>query len=347
MSHRRLILPAALVAASLAAAPSASADVGLTGGATTLRLDPGTAKALDGLGVSVAPVSGARAAGGGVRFPISGGSIDPATAAGFITHRGGLRLRAHGTTVVLSQPRVVIAGKRLRLSTRVGSSRIHIATLSGARVSRAGFNTNVSNLRARLTQKAAGALNGAFGVTAFKRGLALGRVTVRSQTDETEIAAEGATALTIDPGALQALTSLGIAPGVIGPATLAGTTASFPIRGGQAQLDLSRAAIRHSGGLSLTRGATVVALTDYDISLGGAQGPQLFAALNGGQQKVAILDLDLTGVTPAVDGRTVTIAGVTAKLTAGAAQALNQAFATSAFQAGLVLGRATVTATGR
>lgn len=345
MSHRKLIAPVAL-AAALAAAPAASADVGLTGGATTLRLDPGTARALDTLGVSVAPVSGARAAGGGVRFPISGGAIEPATAAGTILHRGGLRLRAGSTRVVLSSPRVSIAKNSVRLSTRVGGSRIHIATLSGARVSRDGFDVNVADARARLTQKAARALNRAFGVTAFRRGLALGTVSVRSQTDEADLAATGATALAIDAAALGALTSLGITPGVVGPATLSQTTASFPITGGEAKLDLAAALVRHSGGLSLTKGATVVRLTDYDISLGGSAGPQLLASLNGGADKVAILDLDLTGVSPSVDGRAITVPGVTARLTAGAAQALNQAFGTSAFAAGLVLGRATVSARG-
>jgi hypothetical protein len=174
-------------------------------------------------------------------------------------------------------------------------------------VARDGFNTDVRNLRARLTQNAARALNGAFGVTAFKRGLTLGRVTVRSETNETELAATGATALAVDAGALQALTSLGIAPGVIGPATLEGTTASFPITGGESELDLDPALVRHSGGLSLTKGATVVRLTDFDIVLGGEAGPQLLASLNGGEEKVAILDLDLTGVTPAVQGRAITV----------------------------------------
>jgi hypothetical protein len=46
-------------------------------------------------------------------------------------------------------------------------------------------------------------------------------------------------------------------------------------------------------------------------------------------------------------GRTITLAGVTARLTEGAAKALNASFGTTAFAPGLVLGRATVTATGR
>jgi len=51
----------------------------------------------------------------------------------------------------------------------------------------------------------------------------------------------------------------------------------------------------------------VVRFTDFDISLGAPAGPQLLASLNGGPEKVAILDLDLAGVTLAVDGRAITV----------------------------------------
>jgi hypothetical protein len=332
-------------ALALAAAPSASADVGLTGGSTTLKLKRSTAQALDGLGVSVAPTGRARVAGGGVRFPITGGAIDPATAAGTIRHAGGLRLSAGGTRVTLASPRVAV-GRQINLSARIGGGRLHVAKLVGrARVSRSGFNTNVRGLRAELTQKAARALNRAFGVTAFAKGLELGSVVVRSRTDETELARSGGTGLELDPNALQALASQGITPGVIEPATLSGATATFPITGGRADLDLGAGVVRHAGGISLTKGSTVVRLTAFDIRLGST--PQLFASLNGGAQKAAILDLDLSGAATSVDGRSITVDNVVARLTQGAADALNQAFGTSAFSGGLVIGRATVRANGR
>ena len=44
--------------------------------------------------------------GGGVAFPITGGSIDPASAAGRIDHCGGLAFRAGGTRVALRNFRV-------------------------------------------------------------------------------------------------------------------------------------------------------------------------------------------------------------------------------------------------
>lgn len=339
-------IPLAVTAAALAAAPGANAAVPLSGGETRLTLDKGTAKALTSLGVAVSPTGQARAQGRHVRFPISGGSIDPASAAGTINHRGGLRLKAGRTSVVLKDYRVKV-GSRITLSARLGNARVTILDLTGTpSVTRAGFNTNVSGLTARLNRTAARALNGAFGVTAFKKGLKLGKVTVKSETSQTELLAQGDTALALDAATLGAIVGLGVTPGIIGPATLEGTTARFPITGGSAALDLSAAEVTHSGGISLTAGATVVALTDFDIRVAGAS-RQLFASVNGGAQKVAILDLDLTGVTPAVSGRTITLAGVTARLTQGAADALNAAFGTTAITGGLVLGSATVTTTGK
>ena len=59
---------------------------------------------------------------------------------------------------------------------------------------------------------------------------------------------------------------------------------------------------------------------------------------------VPILDLDLSGITTSIKRLRVTVSGVRATLTAEAAGALNQAFGTTAFQEGLLLGTATVRA---
>jgi hypothetical protein len=336
------LIPVVAAGALLAAAPAAQAAVDLSGGTTRLTLDRGTAKALGALGVKVAPTGAASAQGRHVRFPISGGAIDPASAAGRITHRGGLRLSAGGKRLVLKNY-VVKVGRRITLSAQVGGSRVTILKLTGKpKVSRSGFGTNVAGLTAKLNGAAARALNATFGVTAFKRGIPLGKVRVQAEPSQTELLAQGDTALAIDPAALQAIVGLGITPGVIGPATLAGTTARFPITGGVAALDLSAATVTHSGGLSLTKAATVVRLTNFDI-----RAPQLFASLNGGAEKVAIIDLDLSALQPAVSGRSVTLGNVGAKLTQGAADALNAAFGTTAFAGGLTLGTATVSATGK
>ena len=341
---KRLIPLVVATGALLGAAPAASAAVDLSGGETRLTLAKGTAKALTSLGVRVAPTGPATARGRHVRFPISGGAIDPATAAGTIRHRGGLRLSAGRTRVVLSNY-VVRVGGRITLSAKIGNGRAKILNLTGSpRVTRSGFGTDVRGLTARLNRTAARTLNRAFGVKAFEAGLPLGKVVVRAQPSQAELLARGDTALALDAGTLGALIGLGVTPNVIGPATLEGTTARFPITGGKAQLDFSAGTISHSGGISLTAGATQVNLTDFDIVIG--QSVRLFATVTGAAGKVPIADLSL-GNPPQVSGRAITVAGVTVRLSAEAAAALNTAFGTTALAAGLPLGTATVTATGK
>ena len=90
------------------------------------------------------------------------------------------------------------------------------------------------------------------------------------------------------------------------------------------------------GRISLTAGATVVRLTDFDIRLGGGRRSSS-PRINGGSPKVAILDLDLSA-RPSTCPAARHVAGITAQLTQGAADALNAAFGTTALAAGLVLG---------
>ena len=75
----------------------------------------------------------------------------------------------------------------------------------------------------------------------------------------------GATTLTLDKGALDALTSLGIAAAPLAPATADGADLAFPITTGRVQKTTLAGKIRHTGGLSLSRGATRVELRNFVI----------------------------------------------------------------------------------
>ena len=133
------LIPIVAVGALLAVAPAAQAAVHLSGGQTRLTVNKGTANALASLGVKVAPTGKASARGRHVKFPISGGSIDPATAAGTIRHTGGLRFSAGGTRVTLKNY-VVKVGGRITLSAKVGKGRVKILRLVGTpKVSRLGL----------------------------------------------------------------------------------------------------------------------------------------------------------------------------------------------------------------
>jgi hypothetical protein len=335
---------AAIVAALLVVAPAASAKVGLAGGSTTLKLAKGTAAALTANGVSVAPIKPAKPKGGGVAFPITGGSIDPASAAGRINHAGGLAFRAGGTRVALKGFRVHVGAKRAILTARVGKGRLTVLSLSLARakVTRRGFGTTVRGVRAVLSGQAARALNAAFSTKLFSKGLPIGQVTVKARPSQVELAG-GATTLALDAGAAGALESLGIQAAPVDPASAGDAGLSFPITRGKVNAKTFAGRISHSGGIRLSRGATVVDLTSFAINVDSD--PDLTAEV--GSQRVSILSLDLSQLSVKVKGRRITLSGVKASLTEAAAGALNQAFGTDAFKEGLVLGTATVAARGK
>jgi hypothetical protein len=149
-------------------------------GSTTLALDPGAASALTSLGVSVAPVSPASAGPNGVAFPITGfsGRIWPPALK--IKHSGGLALSAGPTTVQLTDYTIVVDRSPDLVATVNGGPRVSILKLDFSKA-RLGFSGGLTlgPVKASLTAAAADALNGAFGVSAFTKGLVLGNATVR------------------------------------------------------------------------------------------------------------------------------------------------------------------------
>lgn len=340
---RTAAFAATALTALAAAGPASAATVEVDGGATTLKLASSTARALDGLGVAVSPLSPAKAGRSGVSFPVSGGAVDPATGAGTIEHRGGLRLRAGSTKVDLRSFKIN-AGSTNTIGVRVGRSNLHAfrISLSDARVVRRGFQTIVSGVEVSLSRRGATALNRAFGVRAFTAGLRIGTASVRVRPAELAFTG-GSTALALDAGTAAALRSLNVAVAPAAPATANPDGAIvFPITEGKVNAETLAGSISHSGGLTLSSGSTSVTVGDFVIET--APSPKLTAALGG--SRVDLLTLDLDGLRQEVDGREVTLGGVVASLTQGAADALNAAFGTTAFRAGLVIGTATVTAAG-
>ena len=330
---KRTLLVAAAATLALAVTPTAqAAHDPLASGTTTLKLDPAVAKALSGAGVRVAPVAPARS---GVRFPITGGTLDSSTARGTIKHSGGLRFSAGGTSLT-ARSFTVKLGKRSTLSGRVGNRRVTLLTLntSRARITRDGLDTRIGGVRVTLTGAAAKALNATFSTTLFKRGLRLGTVSLTA-TPASVALTGGATTVTLDAGAGAALQSLGIAAAPIGSDSLA-----FPITGGRVDAKTFAGTITHSGGISLTKGATKIELTDFEIGIDDT--PELTALVGG--TRVPILTVDLSALQSSVDGGTITLTGAALKLTGAAAGALNQAFGTTAFTEGLLLGTAAVRA---
>jgi hypothetical protein len=147
----------------------------------------------------------------------------------------------------------------------------------------------------------------------------------------------GATTLTLDKGALDALTSLAISAAPLTPATANGADLAFPITTGRVNKKTLAGSIRHSGGLALSRDATRVELRNFVIDT-----KKSVLTARVGNARLAILDLDLSKVKVTKKGKRLTVSGVSATLTKGAADALNGAFGTDAFKQGLLIGTAVV-----
>ena len=186
-------------------------------------------------------------------------------------------------SLTLRAPRVAV-GRKIMLSAARGRRPRRTCSSCRARASAGRASTRTSSgLRARLTQKAATALNATFGVTRVQEGPAARhgeralahrrgghpgaqRHLARGRSRRTRGAHEPRHRPRRDRS---------------GDARRA-RPRRFPISGGRVKLDLSAGTIRHRGGISLTKGATVVRLESFDVRLGDEP-----AAVRGDQRRRA------------------------------------------------------------
>jgi hypothetical protein len=269
------------------------------------------------------------------------GENDPASLIGDVRHSGGIRFSAGSRGLTLRSFTVTVRRSGASLSAQVGGARVPVLKLDlgGASIGRDGLVRTVDGIRATLTAPAAAALNDAFDTRIFAAGLPVGEASSSIELAEAVLAG-GETRLQLTAAAADALTSLGIAAAPIAPATAGASGLAFPIATGRAVAATLAGVIGHDGGILLSRGSTRVALQDFTVSTEG--NPYLSAVVAG--QRVRLLNLDLSGVTVSVGGDELVAGGVVGELTATAAKALNRAFRTTAFAAGLALGTATVDA---
>lgn len=164
------------------------------------------------------------------------------------------------------------------------------------------------------------------------------------------------TAVALDSGFVEALTSLEVTPGPVGDATVEDGTATFPITGGNVTVyepgavdPYVQGMIMHQGsGLSLTKGDTEVELTDFVVDPGNPA--VLTGKVTAGEEVVAesvkLFDLDgstLEPISTDAEAGTATLTGTTVNLSQEAATALNGAFETDALKGGTTVGIATIT----
>jgi hypothetical protein len=160
----------------------------LDGKATNVTLDAGTAKALQTLGVSVAPTGSAKfdSATSTVSFPITGGfaaihsdlGYKPGYIAGTVNHEASGLKFSKGNRSIEVTDFVVDPGNSILTASSGGKSGIPLLSLDGTavKVSMEGSDVVLQGTVAKLTATGAGAMNSTFGVSDFKEGMPLGVV---------------------------------------------------------------------------------------------------------------------------------------------------------------------------
>jgi hypothetical protein len=361
-------------ATSTAATDTVTAINALTGVGTSVKLDAGTAKALTGLGLTLAPAGSATfdSATSTVTFPITSGYAEihsdknhkPGYVLGSVQHDGsGLTISGGGKSIVLSNF-VVDPGNSVLYGTVGGKPDIPLLSLDGTSlsVSMSGSDVVLDGTVAKLTQTAASALDQTFGTTAVTAGLPLGTVhlVARGQantytdktTDVTRLSGV-ATSVALDAGTAKALTGLGVTLAPYGTATFdnATSTVAFPITGGFAAIHsdasykpgyIAGSIIHQGSGLTLTAGGKTVTLSDFVVD----PGDSVLTGTVNGKPGIPLLLLDGSAVTVSMSGSNVVLDGTVAKLTQTAATALDQAFGTTALTAGITLGTVHLVASG-
>jgi hypothetical protein len=165
------------------------------------------------------------------------------------------------------------------------------------------------------------------------------------------------TSVALDANFVKALTSLKLAPGLTGKATMptAGTV-TFPITGGNVTVykkgkvtPYVQGTIKHDGsGLTLTAGATKVTLQNFVIDPGNNSKLTGEVLLNGKEAAPAgttLFDLDGSTLKPiTITNNVATLTGTRVLVSAGAAALLDKAFNTTAVKGGLLVGIATIKA---
>lgn len=194
-----LVVPAFFLTATSAKAqtPQPKTFTFLTGN-TRVDLSPVFVGALTSLNVTPRALGRSELFNGTAFFPIIEGTIDALNAKGEIAHSGGLSLTAGGTRVELRNFVIDTTGGTPVLTGLVVANRSVVGRIPlfdlqlptsfqlplraiGGRI------VLIPNVGVTLTQTAATALNGAFGVTAFTAGFNIGTATVIGITDGSKI----------------------------------------------------------------------------------------------------------------------------------------------------------------
>jgi hypothetical protein len=142
----------------------------------------------------------------------------------------------------------------------------------------------------------------------------------------------GLTTVTTAPGIAKALLGAGVAPLPVKPGTKFGVARphplkvsyGFPVTGGNPDLTGPSGDIFHSGGINFVSRTARLEIGRFDIDL--AAGKVYATEINHAAGRIAVLDLNLSGLQVKTTAMRTVLTGITVKLDPAAAGALNATF---------------------
>ena len=146
------------------------------------------------------------------------------------------------------------------------------------------------------------------------------------------------TVVTLNGPAAKVLTSHGVAVSAVAPATLSGSSVTFPVKGGLVNKKLTRGVVRHLGAVAFTKGSRIVTVRR---PVAVVTKRTAFLAVHFRHRLVRVFNL--TGLKKTTTGTTTTITGQL-RVTRRLAKQLNRRLGTSV-RRGAVAGSATTTLT--
>ncbi|MGH2993137.1 MAG: HtaA domain-containing protein [Solirubrobacterales bacterium] len=161
-------------------AEAGGGELSLTGGDAGLVLDPAARSKFDSQGITRNVVSPATRQGDAFGFPVLGGEVTEDGSSGDVRLDGGIRLTKGGTNLELTKMRIHLGDGEI--TAIVDGQRRTVMSFNANKVEATvtGDNVTLSGIAAKLTEEGAGAINDAFGGSAFSEGNPLGAFEVEA-----------------------------------------------------------------------------------------------------------------------------------------------------------------------
>jgi hypothetical protein len=275
------MLPLAIVAAAVAAlfvlAPLASAASNpIAKGSTKLTINKGFNKKAKKAGIKITAIKPATLMGKKATFTVTGGSVEPTTGKGAITHSGGLKIKWGKKSVALKAFELNTTTKTL--TAKVGGKSIKLAKLGGVSSARLGFGNSIAAKNVKLTGAGAKALNKALtpkvtkvktkvkknGKTVvkvktvktkppFKANMVLGKSTTEVEPQTDNVLAQENMVYSGDSTLFGKLKDVGVEVQTISPTSVNGTTYTSGISGGTISPLGTSGQVNSAGGIKLVQ----------------------------------------------------------------------------------------------